>query len=599
MQTCSSRCQRGRAGKWQLVGRLLALSLLLGELGQVAGLAVSGDGGQRGFSVRDTATAVGSKSSKRGFPLHDNLGEMSKVKDSEHMNGVNSAISLMIDYAHDRNFSNCWLCQNMPTSIHSSMLSPIPFTKADYKKFNWNGLGLRLNDETGDCYTPSYPIDTEKSTKYADIAQNVVQAINNHYLPVGFNHTVLLKIIHIQMYVKLGFEYRVQIGLSQTNCSDPSKDQVCVPQAYTPIILAEALVYVTPWAGSVTVGSVKIQVRNCTEPQQSEQTEKRDCSVYLPPVPTQALPNVSLCFRGVGSGKNELGQSSCNIVINVTLKQSPLPERVYLICGEKAYRCMPYEQSQGVCYLAYLIPLIRRVDATEIASLYPPLHRYRREITSSQQVIGILMPWYGVYVSQQELASLSKVLESHLNASSRAMLAEHKELQEVKTAVLQNRMALDLLLASQGGTCKVIGTECCSYISDATGEVMDMVHETAKGIKELHANHGFHFGDFSGILGPWGSGLVKLLIALVVVFLLLIFLCICMGQLIRLMIQKTTESVIQAPQVCTMVEANVNNNVVTRYYDVHGFEEWIQRLGLDDISLEDDDEEEEEETRDM
>ncbi|XP_053192727.1 uncharacterized protein LOC128376898 [Scomber japonicus] len=82
--------------------------------------------------------------------------------------------------------------------------------------------------------------------------------------------------------------------------------------------------------------------------------------------------------------------------------------------------------------------------------------------------------------TNQELASLSKVLESHLNASSRAMLAEHKELQEVKTVVLQNRMALDLLLASQGGTC---------------------------------------------IFGPWGSNLIKLLTTLLVIILLLILLC--------------------------------------------------------------------------
>lgn len=33
-------------------------------------------------------------------------------------------------------------------------------------------------------------------------------------------------------------------------------------------------------------------------------------------------------------------------------------------------------------------------------------------------------------------------------------------------------MVLDLLLASQGGTCKVIATESCLYIS--TAEVMDM-----------------------------------------------------------------------------------------------------------------------------
>ena len=56
-------------------------------------------------------------------------------------------------------------------------------------------------------------------------------------------------------------------------------------------------------------------------------------------------------------------------------------------------------------------------------------------------------------------------------------------MQEVRTVALQNRMALDLLLAAQGGACKVIGAECCSFVSDATPEVMDMVHDMANGIK--------------------------------------------------------------------------------------------------------------------
>lgn len=31
---------------------------------------------------------------------------------------------------------------------------------------------------------------------------------------------------------------------------------------------------------------------------------------------------------------------------------------------------------------------------------------------------------------------------------------------------LQNCMAIDYLLASQGGTCATIGQECCTFISD-------------------------------------------------------------------------------------------------------------------------------------
>lgn len=126
---------------------------------------------------------------------------------------------------------------------------------------------------------------------------------------------------------------------------------------------------------------------------------------------------------------------------------------------------MPYTFPQGVCSLASLVPMIRQVRAEELAAVHAPNLRQRREISSFKEVSSIFIPSFGVYVSQQEIKTLFKVLENHLNASCKAMLAEHKELQEVKPLVLQNCMALDVLLAAQGGTCKVINTECCSFIS--------------------------------------------------------------------------------------------------------------------------------------
>ncbi len=59
----------------------------------------------------------------------------------------------------------------------------------------------------------------------------------------------------------------------------------------------------------------------------------------------------------------------------------------------------------------------------------------------------------------EEVVILLTVVEKHLNVSTKAMIAEDREQQEVKTVALQNHMALDPLLASQGGTCQVIGTE--------------------------------------------------------------------------------------------------------------------------------------------
>lgn len=487
---------------------------------------------------------------------------------------TNSALSLMIDYARERNLSNCWLCQNMPESMHASMLVPIPFSKTDYDVFNWNDVASRLVDEADDCYTPSYPIGSQSFDKYSrfeDIARDTAKAINDQYLPPGLNYTTLLRIIYVQMYVKLGFEYRIQITLAQTNCSNPPGDQICVQQPYAATVIAEALVYIQPWLGTQSIGSVKVKIHNCSEPLHSQPTPLRDCSTYIPPVLTHDLQNVSLCLQGVGRNTHEdLGQSSCLKSVTVTLKQSPLPERVYLVCGDKAYSCVPYDNAYGTCYLAYLVPMIREVDSSEIAALYPPLHKHKRELSSFQRIAGIVLPFYGVYVTQQELSSLSKILENHLNASNKAMLAEHKELQEVKTVVLQNRMALDLLLAAQGGTCKVIGTECCSYISDATAEVMDMAHDTAQGIKELHATHGFDLGDFSSTFGTWGSGILKFLTTIVVFLLLFILIGTCLVSIIKLIIRRSARTVTQAPQAVVKYD---NDDVTVMFYpDVEQWE---------------------------
>lgn len=176
--------------------------------------------------------------------------------------------------------------------------------------------------EADDCYTPTYPLNLG-SSKYVDIAQYVAKTVNEAHLPPGINYTTLLRITCVQIYVQLGFDYRVQITLAQTNCSNPSNDNVCVSQSYIPTLLVEAMVYVQPWFGSETVASVKIKVQDCSGPLITAATPATDCSIYLPPTTVHELQNVSQCFKRLGSGEN-LGQSNCSSVLNVTLRQSLL-----------------------------------------------------------------------------------------------------------------------------------------------------------------------------------------------------------------------------------------------------------------------------------
>ena len=51
------------------------------------------------------------------------------------------------------------------------------------------------------------------------------------------------------------------------------------------------------------------------------------------------------------------------------------------------------------------------------------------------------------------------------NATTDVLQAIQEEVSSLSKVVLQNRMALDLLTAKEGGVCTVINQSCCAYIS--------------------------------------------------------------------------------------------------------------------------------------
>ena len=51
------------------------------------------------------------------------------------------------------------------------------------------------------------------------------------------------------------------------------------------------------------------------------------------------------------------------------------------------------------------------------------------------------------------------------NATADALQASQEEVSSLSKVVLQNRMALDLLTAKEGGVCTIINQSCCAYIN--------------------------------------------------------------------------------------------------------------------------------------
>lgn len=122
----------------------------------------------------------------------------------------------------------------------------------------------------------------------------------------------------------------------------------------------------------------------------------------------------------------------------------PLPKGVYWICGLKAYEYLRTGWS-GVCGLSHVIPAMR------VLTTPPEVHIVKRDIS--------------VMASVDQIRDLSHVVEDLENSTETGMSRLSQEMTSVRMMILQNRTALDYLLASQGGTCAVIGTECCMFLT--------------------------------------------------------------------------------------------------------------------------------------
>ena len=72
---------------------------------------------------------------------------------------------------------------------------------------------------------------------------------------------------------------------------------------------------------------------------------------------------------------------------------------------------------------------------------------------------------------------------------NKAIKALNTEAVLMRKAVIQNRMALDILTATQGVTCAIIKTECCVYIPDLSGNVTATLDDMRNQIRAMSNNN--------------------------------------------------------------------------------------------------------------
>ena len=63
-----------------------------------------------------------------------------------------------------------------------------------------------------------------------------------------------------------------------------------------------------------------------------------------------------------------------------------------------------------------------------------------------------------------QVDALNNCIQQDLQDSEKVISDLNSEQIQIRKVILQSRLALGILMASQGGTCTIIHTQCCTYI---------------------------------------------------------------------------------------------------------------------------------------
>uniref|UniRef100_A0A3P9M5Y8 Uncharacterized protein n=1 Tax=Oryzias latipes TaxID=8090 RepID=A0A3P9M5Y8_ORYLA len=232
----------------------------------------------------------------------------------------------------------------------------------------------------------------------------------------------------------------------------------------------------------------------------------------------------------------------------------PCPPEYVWTCGLNTYLWLPADWC-GTCYLAEIIPasLVFQKSDPDTASSIDHLSRRRRDSThyerppaigTGKTVAMALFPSYGVVVLRNAVNDLYWSLDN-LTASLLHLtefLHEDPERKAMTTMILQNRMALDFILAERGGVCALIHDYCCTFIPSSSANLTHIINEVKTLKSHISSQMTDTYWSDSPLTwftsGPWWSVLVKLVTPVLCVLLLFFLLVTCVFPCIRSMVDK-------------------------------------------------------------
>jgi len=162
----------------------------------------------------------------------------------------------------------------------------------------------------------------------------------------------------------------------------------------------------------------------------------------------------------------------------------------------------------------------------------------------AEQLLAVFVPG-GVASVKQEVQVTRYELISFITTTK--MEGNNESLRRLRLTVLQNRLVLDLLVASYGGVCVMVGETCCTYIpdDDANGHIIEEGIKNltlmAKTLTDWETNTtSFGWGWFKGFFTNWTNVMI-MIISIACSVLLILCLWPCIMQLIKNAVSSTIQ----------------------------------------------------------
>ena len=102
-----------------------------------------------------------------------------------------------------------------------------------------------------------------------------------------------------------------------------------------------------------------------------------------------------------------------------------------------------------------------------------------------EYIAALFIPSIGTTDTMIKVEAWTNFTKQALLDGAKAIQALNEEQIQMRKAVIQNRMALEMLTAAQEGTCAIIKVECCVYIPDLSGYISATLGDMKGQVKAM------------------------------------------------------------------------------------------------------------------